>query len=90
MREKKYSTIPLLQEEVERLEEKASHNRLRKHYFVKASNLALTIAEKYNLPTEKILTQERDKLLFLPALLQARIKGQDHILHPITSAIFRA
>ena len=89
MREKKYSTIPLLQEEVARLEAKANHNQLRKH-FVKASDLALTIAEKYNLPTEKILTQERDKLLFLPALLQARIKGQDHILRPVTSAIFRA
>ncbi|MCE8167931.1 MAG: ATP-dependent Clp protease ATP-binding subunit [Candidatus Moeniiplasma glomeromycotorum] len=89
VREKKYSTIPLLQKEIAQLEAKASHNRLRK-YFVKSEDLALTIAEKYNLPTEKILTQQRDKLLFLPVLLQARIKGQDHVLRTITRSIFRA
>lgn len=89
MREKKYSTIPLLQKEIEQLEEKASHNQLRK-FFVKSEHLALTIAEKYNLPTEKILAQERDKLIFLPVLLQDRIKGQSHIFRPITNAIFRA
>lgn len=89
MREKKYSTIPLLRKEIEKLEEKASHNQLRK-YFVKAEDLALTIAEKYNLPVEKILAQERHKLLFLPTLLQSRIKGQDQALRTITSSIFRA
>ncbi|KLL02105.1 MAG: ATP-dependent Clp protease, ATPase subunit [Mycoplasmataceae bacterium RC_NB112A] len=89
VREKKYSTIPLLLKEIEQLEEKASHNQLRK-YFVKVEDLALTIAEKYNLPVEKVLAQERHKLLFLPTLLQSRIKGQDQALRTITSAIFRA
>lgn len=88
VREKKYSTIPLLQKEIKQLEEKASRNRLRK-YFVKSEDLNLTIAQKYNLPIEKISTQERTKLLFLPTSLQARIKGQDQVIRTVTNAIFR-
>lgn len=85
----KHSTIPTLKDKIKRLEEETSHNILRK-YFVNEEDIALTIAEKYDLPVGKILTKEQQKLLFLPVILQQRIKGQNRALRAINDAIFRA
>ena len=85
----RYSTIPLLKNKVKELEEAASRNVLKK-YFVNEEDIALTIAEKYDLPIKKIVTDERQKLLFLPVILQQRIKGQNKALRAISDAIFRA
>lgn len=85
----KYSVIPPLNDKIKLLEEEASHNVL-KRYFVNEEDVALTIAEKYDLPVGKMLADEQQKLLFLPVILQQRIKGQSQALRSITNAIFRA
>lgn len=87
--ELKYSTIPFQKKEIERLEEEASHNVLRK-YFINQEDIASTISQKYNLPIGKILSNEQQKLLFLPAILQQKVKGQDKVLRAVSDAIFRA
>ena len=71
------------------MEKEAIHNVLRK-YFINREDVALTIAQKYDLPVGKILADEQQKLLFLPAILQQRIKGQDQSLRTVSNAIFRA
>ena len=71
------------------MEKEAIHNVLRK-YFINREDVALTIAQKYDLPVGKVLADEQQKLLFLPAILQQRIKGQDQSLRTVSNAIFRA
>jgi ATP-dependent Clp protease ATP-binding subunit ClpB len=86
--ELKYSNIPFQKEKVKKLEEEASHNILRK-YFINEEDIALTIAQKYDLPISKILSDEQQKLLFLPAILQQKVKGQSEVLRAVSDAIFR-
>jgi len=71
------------------LEKEAVHNVLRK-YFINREDVALTIAKKYDLPVGKVLADEQQKLLFLPAILQQRVKGQGQALRAVSDAIFRA
>jgi ATP-dependent Clp protease ATP-binding subunit ClpB len=85
----KYSTIPFQKEKVKKFEEEASHNILRK-YFINEEDIALTIAQKYDLPISKVLSDEQQKLLFLPAILQQKVKGQGEVLRAVSDAIFRA
>jgi len=85
----KYATIPLLKDKVSRLEGEASKNTL-KRYLVNEEDIASTIAKKCDLSVGKILVDEQQKLLFLPAILQQRVKGQDKALRAVTNAIFRA
>jgi ATP-dependent Clp protease ATP-binding subunit ClpB len=62
---------------------------LRKH-FINREDIALTITQKYDLPIGKILADEQQKLLFLPVILQQRVKGQSQALRTVSDAIFRA
>ncbi|CAG8837352.1 32810_t:CDS:2, partial [Racocetra persica] len=87
--ELRYSTIPTNQAKVRELESRARSNVLRK-YFINREDIALTIAQKYDLPIGKILDSEQQKLLFLSAILQQRVKGQNAALRTVSEAIFRA
>ncbi|WNE40561.1 MAG: Chaperone protein ClpB [Mycoplasmataceae bacterium] len=87
--ELKYSDIPFRKEKIKKLEEEASHNVLRK-YFINQEDIALTIAQKYDLPVRKIMSDEQQKLLFLPIILQQKVKGQNEALRSVSEAIFRA
>lgn len=84
-----YEIIPSLKKKIYQLEEQANKNTLRK-YFIDKKDIASTVARKYGLLEERILAEEQKKLLFLPAVLQQRIKGQDQALRVIAEAIFRA
>src|SRR6185312_612397 len=59
-------------------------------YFINREDVALTITQKYDLPVGKVLADEQQKLLFLPAILQQRVKGQGAALRSVSDAIFRA
>ena len=59
-------------------------------YFINREDVALTITQKYDLPVGKVLADEQQKLLFLPAILQQRVKGQGAALRAVSDAIFRA
>lgn len=85
----KYEIIFYLNETLEHLEKEAEKHILRK-YFVKKEQIAELIAEKYNLPLKKILTDEQNKLLALFPAFQEKIKGQNQALKAITDCIFRA
>lgn len=87
--ERKYSVIPLLKDKIKKMEEEVDKNKL-KRYFVNQEDIAVTIAEKYDLSVGRILTDEQQKLLFLPTILQQRIKGQSSVLRVVSDAIFRA
>jgi ATP-dependent Clp protease ATP-binding subunit ClpB len=85
----KYSIIPVLKDKVGRLEGEASTNTL-KTYFVSKEDIASTVAKKCELPVGKVLDDEQRKLLFLPVILQQRVKGQSQALRVVAEAIFRA
>lgn len=85
----KYSIIPVLKSKIDRLESEAGENTF-KRYFVNEEDIAATVAKKCNLSVGKILVDEQQKLLLLPAILQQRIKGQVQALREVTNAIFRA
>ncbi|CAG8476740.1 881_t:CDS:1 [Ambispora leptoticha] len=85
----KYSIFPIIESKIDRLEKEAGTNTLRR-YFVNKEDIALTIARKCDLPVGKVLVDEQQKLLFLPAILQRRVKGQNQALRVVTDAIFRA
>jgi ATP-dependent Clp protease ATP-binding subunit ClpB len=85
----KYSIIPVLKDKVGRLEGEASANTL-KTYFVSKEDIASTVAKKCELPIGKVLVDEQQKLLFLPVILQRRVKGQSQALRAVSEAIFRA
>ncbi|CAG8736896.1 12927_t:CDS:1, partial [Ambispora leptoticha] len=82
-------TIPSRKEKVKKIEKEANRNVLRK-YFINREDIALTIAQKYDLSIGKILADEQQKLLFLPVILQQRVKGQKQALRAVSDAIFRA
>jgi ATP-dependent Clp protease ATP-binding subunit ClpB len=85
----KYEIIPCLKEKIEELEKKVEKNVLR-NYFVKKKQIALTIAQKYDLNVGKILIGEQKKMLTLLPILQQTIKGQDKALRIVVDAILRA
>lgn len=87
--ELKYSAVPTCKKKIEELEKKAEGNILKK-YFIDQEDVALTIAQKYDLPIGKILASEQHKLFFLPDILRQRIKGQNQALRVVSDAIFRA
>ena len=85
----KYYLIPQLEKEINNLEREAKKNTLRK-YSINQEDIALTIAKKYDLPVGKVLSDEQQKLLFLPTALAQRVKGQNQALKAVSEAIFRA
>ncbi|CAG8561336.1 8326_t:CDS:1, partial [Paraglomus occultum] len=87
--ELRYHAIPSQKERIKKLEEEASRNVLRK-YFINREDVALTITQKYDLPVGRVLADEQQKLLFLPVILQERVKGQSRALRAVSDAIFRA
>jgi ATP-dependent Clp protease ATP-binding subunit ClpB len=86
--ELRYHVIPSWKERIKKLEEEASRNALRK-YFINREDIALTITQKYDLPVGRVLADEQQKLLFLPVILQERVKGQSRALRAVSDAIFR-
>ncbi|RHZ35394.1 AAA family ATPase [endosymbiont GvMRE of Glomus versiforme] len=85
----RHFTIPMLKEGIKKLEEEASNNVLRK-YFIDRREILKTIAIKCDLSIEKNLIDEWEKLFFLTATLQEKVKGQDKALQVVSDAIFRA
>lgn len=85
----KYEEIPNLEKELRNLEEQAQKNIFR-NYFVKKEHIATTLARKSGLAVDKLLMDDKRKLLALLPALQEKIKGQDQALKTVSDAILRA
>ncbi|PRR82345.1 ATP-dependent chaperone ClpB [Clostridium vincentii] len=88
----KYSTIPGLEEEIEKKEKEVKENykgALLKEE-VTEEEISKVLSKWTGIPVSNLLEGERDKLLRLDKELQKRVIGQDAAVESVTSAILRA
>ncbi|MGL4948394.1 MAG: ATP-dependent Clp protease ATP-binding subunit [Mycoplasma sp.] len=84
-----YVTIPALQKELERVEGQIKKNGLVTDA-VTAHEIGEVISKSTGIPINKILKDEKEKLLSLPQQLQQTVSGQDETLKKISNAILRS
>ncbi len=90
--ELKYSVIPKIEKEIERLNEASSVSkgkRLLKDY-CDENEIAEVIASWTGIPVSKMMESEREKLLNMPDRLRQRVVGQEHAIELICAAIWRS
>jgi ATP-dependent Clp protease ATP-binding subunit ClpB len=93
--ELKFSTLPSLQEQLEKVEElvfseagKAGEKMLRDE--VNADDIAAVVAVWTGIPPQKLLETERERILTMGDKLKERVVGQDDAVEVVTEAIQRS
>jgi len=90
--ELKYSTIPALEEEIEKKEKEVKENykgALLKEE-VTEEEISKVLSKWTGIPVSNLLEGEREKLLRLDKELQKRVIGQDAAVESVSNAILRA
>jgi ATP-dependent Clp protease ATP-binding subunit ClpB len=90
--ELKYSTIPEIEEEIEKKEREVKENyegALLKEE-VTEEEISQVLSKWTGIPVSNLLEGEREKLLRLDKELQKRVIGQDAAVESVSSAILRA
>ncbi len=84
----RHGILPSLEKELESLKEKASSKILSDT--VDDESIAAIISKWTNIPINKLVGSEKDKLLNLEQNMKQRVKGQDEALKLVSEAIIRA
>ncbi|MFR8268881.1 MAG: ATP-dependent Clp protease ATP-binding subunit [Oscillospiraceae bacterium] len=84
----RHGTIPALQKELESLQ-KTDKNKVLSDT-VTDESIATIVSKWTNIPVNKLVGGEREKLLHLEENLKKRVKGQDEAIHLVSDAIIRA
>lgn len=84
----RHGTIPALQKELESLQ-KMDKNKVLSDT-VTDESIATIVSKWTNIPVNKLVGGEREKLLHLEKNLKKRVKGQDEAIHLVSDAIIRA
>ena len=84
----RHGTIPALQKELELLQ-KTDKNKVLSDT-VTDESIATIVSKWTNIPVNKLVGGEREKLLHLEENLKKRVKGQDEAIHLVSDAIIRA
>lgn len=84
-----YVTIPALEKELEKIESIIKKNGLVRDA-VTANEIGEVISKTTGIPLNKILEDEKDKLLHLHLDLAKTVSGQDETLRKISNAILRS
>jgi len=91
--ELKYSTLPNLQNELEK-EEKISEKKVNKNTLLRdkvtEEEIAKIIGRWTGIPVSKLMQGEREKLLKLEEILHQRVIGQEEAVKKVTEAILRS
>jgi ATP-dependent Clp protease ATP-binding subunit ClpB len=93
--ELKYSTLPQLQKELERLDEvansdqKSVQGRMLRDEVV-ADDIAAVVAVWTGIPPTKLLETERDRIIHMGDKIKERVVGQDQAVDAITQAVQRS
>ena len=88
----RYSTIPSLEEEIERREKEVKENyegALLKEE-VTEEEISQVLSKWTGIPVSNLMEGEREKLLRLDSELQTRVIGQDKAVEAVSNAILRA
>ncbi|PPE03004.1 ATP-dependent chaperone ClpB [Holospora curviuscula] len=83
-----YSVIPDLESRIKSEREKGSPALLKEE--VTEGDIAAIVSRWTGVPIDKILTQERQKLLQMEGVLRQRVVGQDSAVSAVSRAICRA
>ena len=84
----RHGTIPTLEKELNELKSKCDSKILSDT--VDDEDIAAIISKWTNIPINKLVSEEREKLLNLKTNLAKRVKGQDEALTLVSEAIIRA
>ena len=84
----RHGTLPKLEKELEELKKLDSSKILSDT--VEEEDIAGIISKWTNIPVQKLVGSEKDKLLHLKDNLQKRVKGQDEALTLVSEAILRS
>ena len=84
----KHGTIPKLQDELATL--KFNNNNSLLSNTVDDESIATIISKWTNIPVNKLVGSEKDKLLNLENNMKKRVKGQDNAIHLVAESIKRA
>ena len=84
----KHGVIPTLEKELNELTS-SSNNKLLSDV-VTSDYIAEVISKLTNIPVNKLMSSEKDKLLHLEDNLRKRVKGQDKALKLVSDAILRS
>ncbi len=86
----KYSQIPALQKELDKLEQSNKEGEGAIKDIVEPEDIASIVAKWTGIPASKLIQSEMDKLITLEKHLQKRVIGQPEAIHTIANAIRRA
>ena len=84
----RHGTLPKLNKELEELKSKNKNNILSDT--VDDEDIARIISKWTNIPINKLVGGEKEKLIHLEDNLQKRVKGQNNAIHIVSEAIKRA
>ena len=84
----RHGTIPKLEKELADLKEKANNKMLSDT--VTSDDIANVISKWTNIPIQKLVSSEKDKILNLETNLNKRVKGQKEALSLVSDAIIRS
>ena len=84
----KYKEIPVLEKQIQELEEKTKANLLVSEV-VTEEMIAKIISKSTNIPITKIMKGEKEKILNLKETLEKRVIGQDEAISLVSDAIIR-
>ena len=84
----KHGVIPTLEQELENLKKQDNYKLLSDS--VTEEDIAKVISKMTNIPIQKLVGGEREKLLHLKENMEKRVIGQDEDISKVSSAIIRA
>ncbi len=84
----KHGVIPTLEQELENLKKQDNYKLLSDS--VTEEDIAKVISKMTNIPIQKLVGGEREKLLHLKENMEKRVMGQDEAISKVSSAIIRA
>lgn len=84
----RHGTIPKLEQELEQLKSNDKSEMLSDT--VDDENIASIISKWTNIPIQKLVSGEKEKLIHLEKNMKKRVKGQDEALKLVSEAIIRA
>ncbi len=84
----RHGLIPELQKELEAYQKNEDMSILSD--VVGEEDVASIISKWTNIPTQKLVSSEKEKLLHLSERLKLRVMGQDEVLNTVSEAIIRA
>lgn len=85
--ELQYATIPKLEAQIPRTDEKANNEDSLLHESVTSNDIARVISRMTGIPTDSLLKGEKDKLLLMEQRLNQRVVGQEDATKAVVHAV---